>query len=53
MKLVESFLGFKNKRTAILEQRNSLVKLLIIINIPNLLLLYLFNTRVSEPYMDE
>lgn len=46
-------LGFKEKKSAILEQRNSILKLLLIINIPNLLLLFLFNNIVPEPYMDE
>jgi alpha-1,2-glucosyltransferase len=46
-------LGFKEKKTAILEQRNSILKLLLFINLPNLIFLYLFNVIVSEPYMDE
>jgi hypothetical protein len=46
-------LGFKEKKTAILEQRNSTLKLLLYINLPNLLFLYLFNSIVPSPYMDE
>lgn len=46
MKVFESLLGFKEKKTPILQQRNSILKLLLIINIPNLILLYLFNTIV-------
>ena len=53
MKLVESFLGFKVKKSVILEQRNSILKLLIILNIPSLIILYLVNSRVPLPYMDE
>lgn len=53
MKIVESLLGFKEKKTPVLQQRNSILKLLIIINIPNLIILYLFNTQIPEPYMDE
>lgn len=46
-------MGFKEKKTAILEQRNSTLKLLLYINLPNLLFLYLFNSIVPSPYMDE
>jgi hypothetical protein len=46
MKVFESLLGFKEKKTPILQQRNSILKLLLIINFPNLILLYLFNTIV-------
>lgn len=53
MKVFESLLGFKEKKTPILQQRNSILKLLLIINIPNLILLYLFNSILPEPYMDE
>ena len=53
MKLIESVLGFKEKRTSILQQRNSILKLLLIINLPNLILLYLFNLNVPQTYMDE
>lgn len=53
MKLIESFLGFKTKKSLILEQRNSILKLLLILNIPSLLLLLLLNKRVPSPYMDE
>jgi hypothetical protein len=51
-KLTESFLGFKQKRSTILQQRNSLLKLLFIINVPNLILLFLVNKIVNEVYMD-
>lgn len=53
MKLVESFLGFKQKKSVILQQRNSILKLLLIINIPNIIILYLFSCIVENPYMDE
>ena len=53
VKLAESFLGFKVKKSPILEQRNSILKLLILINTPNLLILWLLNTHVPQPYMDE
>jgi len=53
MKIVESLLGFKEKKTPVLKQRNSILKMLIIINLPNLIILYLFNIQVPEPYMDE
>jgi hypothetical protein len=46
-KLTESFLGFKEKRSAILQQRNSLLKLLFVINIPNLIVLFLVNRIVN------
>lgn len=46
-------MGFKEKKTAILEQRNSILKLLLFVNLPNIFFLYLFNTIVPEPYMDE
>lgn len=52
MKIVESLLGFKDKKTPVLQQRNSILKLLIIINIPNLIILYLFNSQIPETYMD-
>lgn len=53
MKVVESLLGFKDKKTPILQQRNSIFKLLLIINIPNLILLFLVNKIVPQIYMDE
>lgn len=46
VKLAESFLGFKVKKSPILEQRNSILKLLILINIPNIVILCLLNSRV-------
>ena len=52
MKLVESFLGFKAKKSPILEQRNSLLKLLFILNVPFIIVLFLVNREVPEPYMD-
>lgn len=53
MKFIESVFGFKERRTSILRQRNSILKLLLIINIPNLILIYLFNHFVPNTYMDE
>lgn len=53
MKLVESFLGFKEKKSIILEQRNSILKLLLFINIPSIILIVLFNKYVPDVYMDE
>lgn len=44
--LAESFLGFKQKKSVILEQRNSILKLLIILNIPNLIIIYLINKEI-------
>lgn len=52
LRLCESFLGFKNKKSPILEQRNSILKLMIILNIPNLIILFLINTHILSPYMD-
>lgn len=53
MKVVESLLGFKEKKTPILQQRNSILKLLLIINIPNIILLFLVNKIIPDIYMDE
>lgn len=53
MKVVESLLGFKEKKTPVLQQRNSILKLLLIINIPSIILLYIFNIVVPNMYMDE
>lgn len=53
MKLVESFLGFKQKKTIILSQRNSILKLLVVLNVPALIILFLVNRNIPEPYMDE
>lgn len=53
IKLVESFLGFKSKKSIILQQRNSILKLLLIINIPSIIILLLVNKYVPEVYMDE
>lgn len=53
MKVIESLLGFKEKKTPILQQRNSIFKLLLIINLPNLIILYLFNRILPQIYMDE
>ena len=53
MKIIDSVLGFKDKKTPVLQQRNSIFKLLLIVNLPSLLILYLVNTHIPEPYMDE
>lgn len=53
MKVIESLLGFKDKKTSILQQRNSILKLLFIINIPNIILLFVINKIVPDIYMDE
>ena len=53
MKFISSVFGFKQKKTPILTQRNSILKLLLIINIPSLIILYFVNTTVPDPYMDE
>ena len=53
IKVVESFLGFKDKKSLILEQRNSILKLMVILNIPSIIILLLVNWKVTEPYMDE
>jgi alpha-1,2-glucosyltransferase len=53
MRVVESLLGFKDKKTPILQQRNSILKLLFIINIPNLILLFVVNKVIPDIYMDE
>lgn len=53
MKVVESLLGFKDKKTPILQQRNSILKLLFIINVPNIILLFIINKIIPDIYMDE
>ncbi len=53
MKVAESLLGFKDKKSPILEHRNSILRILILLNVPNILILVLWNQTVTEPYMDE
>ena len=53
MKFIESVFGFKEKKSAILQQRNSILKLMLIINIPNIIILFLINRTVPDVYMDE
>ena len=53
MKFIESVFGFKEKKTPILQQRNSIFKLLLIINIPSIILLYFVNVTIPDEYMDE
>lgn len=51
MKFVESILGFKSQRSPVLEARNSVLKMLLVLQPLNILLFVLVNHHVRKPYM--